>query len=255
MKPTKKRRRALWIALAAVIVVGLALAGSLLLRPGVNASNAPDLAQVSTAFVGSLSSQASASGLLVAQRDSVLSFAVGGKVAQVHVEVGDTVRKGQPLVQLDVDTLERAVRKAEQTLAIQEARLAERKKAPTQEDLAAARAAVASAQAQLDDLLAGPTLTELADAKAAVQSAQAQLDDTLEGPSDAQLDQARAALASAQAAQKAAADLLAAQDERILLTRQQLTLAEIDLEGAKYFYDALANDWQHKDYARKSCYR
>jgi HlyD family secretion protein len=29
-------------------------------------------------------------------------------------------------------------------------------------------------------------------------------------------------------------------------------MAEIDLESAKYFYDALANDWQHKDYAPHS---
>jgi HlyD family secretion protein len=43
--------------------------------------------------------------------------------------------------------------------------------------------------------------------------------------------------------------MLAARDERILLARQQLTMAEIDLESAQYFYDALANDWQHKDYA------
>jgi HlyD family secretion protein len=250
VKPTRKRRRAFWIISAAALVIALAVTGTLLFKPRVNASESSDLGQVATVFVGSLSSQTSASGQLLAQREAVLSFAtVGGEVKQVHVEVGDQVQEGQILVQMESDALERTVQKTEQTLIIQQARLAALRKAPTQEDLAAARAAVSSAQAQLDDLLAGPSARELADANAAVSSAQAQLDDILGGPSDEQLRQARAALASAQAAQRAAADLLAAQDERILLARQQLTMAEIDLESARYFYDALANDWQHKDYA------
>jgi len=250
VKPTKKRRRALWITLSGVLVVALAVTASLLFKPRVSASESTEQHQSATVFVGSLSSETSASGQLLAQRDATLSFAMaGGEVKQVHVQVGDRVQEGQTLIQLDSDALERAVRKTEQTLIIQQARLAELRRAPSEEDLAAAKAAVSSAQAQLDDLLAGPSDKELADAKAAVESAQAQLDAALEGASDEQLAQARAALASAQAAERTAADLLAAQDERILLARQQLTMAEIDLESAKYFYDALANDWQHKDYA------
>jgi HlyD family secretion protein len=174
---------------------------------------------------------------------------MAGKVEQVFVEVGDSVRIGDALIQLDVAALERNVRRAEQALAIQEARLAELLKPATEEDLASAQAAVASAQAQLDDLLAGPSAEALADATAAIASAQAQLDDTLAGPTTEQLAEARVALESAQAAERAAADLLAAEDSRITLARQELTMAEIDLEGAKYFYDALKNDWQHKDYA------
>jgi len=250
VKSTKKRKRALWVAISAVLVIALAVTASLLFRPRVNASEGTEQNQSATAFVGSLSSATSASGQLLAQREAELSFAsAGGKVKRVYVEVGEQVREGQILVELDTDALARAVRKTEQTLLIQQARLAELRKDPSEEDLAAAQAAVASAQVQLHDLLAGPSDTALADARAAVESAQAQLDDVTAGPSDEQLDQARAALSSAQAAQRVAADLLAAQDERILLARQQLTMAEIDLASAKYFYDALADDWQHKDYA------
>ena len=250
MKPTQKRRRAIWIALSAVLVIALAAAASLLLRPRVNASEGIEPGQTATVFVGSLSSETSASGQLRPQREATLAFALAGdQVSRVNVEVGDTVREGQVLVELDSDALERTVRKTEQTLIIQQARLAELRKAPTEQDVRAAEAAVTSAQTQLDDLLAGPSEEELAEAVAAVESAQAQLDDVLAGPTEEQLAQARAALVSAQAAQRAAADLLAAQDERILLTRQQLTMAEIDLESAKYFYDALVNDWQHREYA------
>jgi HlyD family secretion protein len=250
VKPTKKRRRALWIALSTVLVIAAAVVGSLLFRQSVNASEGAETDQSATAFVGSLSSATSASGQLLAQREATLSFAsAGGEVVQVHVQVGDQVRAGQALVELDSDALERNVRRTEQTLLIQQARLAELLEPASAEDLAAAQAAVSSAQTQLDDLLAGPTDLQRADAQAAVESAQAQLDDVLAGPSDEQLAQARAALVSARAAQKVAADLLTAQDERVLLARQQLTMAEIDLESAKYFYDALANDWQQKEYA------
>jgi HlyD family secretion protein len=250
VKSTKKRRRALWIALSGILVIVLAVTASLLLRSRVNASEDTESEQTAAVFVGSLSSETSASGQLLAQREATLAFAAaGGEVEQVLVQVGDQVREGETLVQLDRDALERSVRKTEQTLVIQQARLSELRKEATQEDLAAAKEGVASAQTQLDDLLAGPSAKELAEATAAVASAQAQLDDVLAGASDEQLNQARAALISAQAAQRAAEDLLAAQDERILLTRQKLTMAEIDLESAKYFYDALANDWQHKDYA------
>jgi len=66
------------------------------------------------------------------------------------------------------------------------------------------------------------------------------------------LGRARAALVGAQAAAAAAAARYAATGDQILVARQQLALAEVDLKNAKYFYDALANDWQHKDYAPHS---
>jgi HlyD family secretion protein len=38
-------------------------------------------------------------------------------------------------------------------------------------------------------------------------------------------------------------------DAQLTVARQQLDMATVSLENAQYFYDALANDWQHKDYA------
>ena len=254
MKSSKKRRRVVWIVSSVVLIIALIAAGGLLVRQRANAAAAVDLAQepAATAFVGTLSSEASASGQLLPQREAALSFSMGGKVDRVSVGVGDEVRAGDALIQLESDAIERAVRRAEQALAIQEARLAEMLKDPTQEDLAAAEAAVTSAQTQLDDLLAGPSDIELIDAEAALTSAQAQLDDLLEKASKEALAEAQAALASAQAAEKTTAALREASADQLLVARQQLTLAEIDLESAKYFYDALANDWQHKDYAPHS---
>jgi HlyD family secretion protein len=251
LESNKKRRRGVWIVISTVTVAAFIVAGGLLVRKRANAAAAIDLTQepVATAFVGTLSAEASASGQVLPQHEAVLSLATGGRIEEVAVETGDRVDKGQTLVRLETKALARAVRRAEQALAIQEARLSELREPPSKEDLGAAEAAVTSAQAQLDDLLAGPSDTDLTEARAAVASAQAQLDDLLEGASQEALAEARAALASAQAAERSTKALVGATADQLLVARQQLTLAEIDLESARYFYDALANDWQHKDYA------
>jgi multidrug efflux pump subunit AcrA (membrane-fusion protein) len=249
VKSKTKRRRVIWIVSTAVVVIALIAGGSLLIRQRANADSASEPEPAATAFLGTLSTEASASGQLVAQREAALSLALAGRVEQVYVAAGDQVQAGDPLVLVESASLERAVRRAEQTLVIQEARLAELLKPPTEEDLAAAEAAVASAQAQLVDVTKGPNAVDLTEAETAVASAQAQLDDLLAGASKEALAEARAALASAQVAERASQALLGATEDQLLVTRQQLTLAEIDLESAKYFYNALANDWQHKDYA------
>jgi HlyD family secretion protein len=201
------------------------------------------------AFVGELSAKTSANGQVLPQREAALSFGTPGRVTHVFVDVGDAVNAGDVLVQIESDALQRAVRNAELNLATQEANLADLREGASAAAVAAARAAVASAQAQLDDLLAGPSAEELADAEATLASAQAQLDDLLSGPSAEELAQARAALASAQAAEEAEAARHAVLDDQLAVARLELDLAAADLESAQYFYDALKNDWQHKDYA------
>lgn len=248
MKP-QKSKRIVWIVSTVAVIVGLVLGGGWLMQRRARAETIPDQSKIVTAFIGTLSAEASASGQLVPQRKAALSLSSAGRVESVPVSVGDAVKAGDVLVQLEKDALERAVRTAEQTLIIQEANLASLLKGATQAEIEAAQAAVLSAQTQLDDLLAGPTEEELAAAKAAVASAKAQLEELLAGPSESELLQARAALASAQANEQIEAKQYAAIEQQLLVARQQLSLAEIDLESAKYFYDALKNDWQHKDYA------
>jgi HlyD family secretion protein len=178
-----------------------------------------------------------------------LSFASPGKVEQVPAQVGDVVEAGAVLAQLERDALERALRNAQQTLTIREANLRELRTGPIDEDIAAAEAAVASAQTQLEDLLAGAREEDLAAAQAAVASARAQLDDVLAGPGLEERVRAQAALTSAEALLKVEAERVAARDAQITVARQQLDIAVVQLENARYFYNALKNDWQHKDYA------
>jgi HlyD family secretion protein len=141
------------------------------------------------------------------------------------------------------------VRSAELSLAAQETNLAELLSPAEDYELVSARASVASAQAQLDDHLAGATELERADAQASLASAQAQLDDLLEGASATELAQAQASLASAQAALEVEQANYAALADQLTVARVSLDLAAVDLKSAQYFYDALKNDWQHKDYA------
>lgn len=69
---------------------------------------------------------------------------------------------------------------------------------PTEEEIAAARASIASAQAQLDSLLAEPDPDEIAAAQAQVDQAQAQLDELLAGTSASDLEAAQLSVAQAQ---------------------------------------------------------
>ncbi len=249
MKANRKKRRTIWVVTTLIAIVLAVLAGGIVMRQRARAEARLEPGQVVAAFVGKLSAEASASGQLLAQREATLSMGTAGRVERVTVEVGDEVRAGDVLVQLEGDALERAVGNAEQALAIQEANLAELTKNASEEDIAAARAAVESAQVQLDDLLAGPDSKDLEAAEAAVSSAQAQLDDLLAGPTAEELAQAKAALASAEAMEAAEKERYAALDAQLTVARQQLDMATVSLENARYFYDALANDWQHKDYA------
>jgi HlyD family secretion protein len=248
LKARKTKKRTILIVVA-VVVVAVVLAGGFLSWQRARADAAPKLGQVATASVGTLSAEASASGQLLPRQEAMLSLGTAGRVDQVLVEVGDQVKAGDVLVQLESDGLERSVRTAKQTVAIQEASLAELLDGASEEDIVAARAAVESAQAQLDDLLASPDAEDLRAAEAALTSAEAQLDDLLAGPGAEDLAQARAALTSAQALEKVEAERYAAIDAQILVVRQELDIASVNLENAKYFYYALKNDWQHKDYA------
>ena len=173
----RERRKWSWVvAVVAVVAVLLILVARPLAArflPGTSSEEEAQTGEVVTAFIGDLASSATASGTLEAQRAANLALATSGRVEQVYVEVGDVVAVGDALVKLKDDALERAVTRAAQNLAIQEANLESLKKGPSAADLAAAEAAVTSAQRQLDNLLAGPREEEIAAAEANLRAAQA----------------------------------------------------------------------------------
>lgn len=242
----RAKTQLLWSTLLIILVVALVGTGCQARKqvPGsANAALAED--QVATAFVGSLASEVSASGQLIAQQDATLAMGVNGRVAQVHVKTGDRVQAGDVLIQLENDDLERALTAAQQDLNIQLANLAQSTKDPTAEDLDAAQKAVANAQAQLDDLLAGPGKEELDSVQAAVAAAQAQLEDLEAGASQEELAQANAQLASAQAALRAAQDRSAAQQQQLVVAQNDIDNAQLAKDAARDRYEQLVwRDWK-----------
>lgn len=191
---------------ALVLVLAIVAAAFMIIngRRGALQEQEAGTGDIVTAFIGDLSTSATASGEVVARREARLATADTGEVSQVLVSVGDTVQEGDPLLILDTGALERAVTSAEQTLAIQEANLAALIAPPTAQDLAAAEAAVISAQAQLDNLLAGPSEEDIRASEANVRAAQAnvwaaseQLQLSQSGASEAEIAAAQADLVAA----------------------------------------------------------
>jgi len=217
VEPEKKSKRTRRIILAVVaVVVVAAVVWFVSERPleQLRESNAraagAETDQIVTAFIGDLSAGATASGWLLPQREARLALGVAGQVEAVYVQVGDEVRAGDALIQLEAGSLERAVSSAEQTLAIQEASLAELRAGASDEDIAVAEASLESAQASLASAQASLASTQagLGSAQAGRVSAQSALTnaelsrDSLSDTdviAEANLKSAQAGLSSAQA--------------------------------------------------------
>jgi HlyD family secretion protein len=216
-----KKRTRWWLWITLVVVGALAVVFGAIPGPrqalidrffnGGSGSGGLADAQVATALIGDLTARASARGQLEPRQDATLALALGGRVESVYVQVGDRVHAGDVLVELETAALSRAVRSAEQTLAIQEANLAELQRGPAQEDLVAAQAAVDSARAQLDALQEGPQPEEITAAEASVRAAEAavwaaaeQRDQVASGPTEADIAAAEAQLLQAELQHKLA---------------------------------------------------
>lgn len=191
-----------------------------------------------------------------------LSFSQSGIVRKVYVQVGDAVKAGQVLAELDTRDLELQLQNARINLQIAQAKLAQAQaNARTRPaDLAVAQAALANAQAALEALKAGPDPRDLEIArlnyevsKNALWQAQLSRDKTAGTPGassvDVQLAQARVGQSELQAeiarlqyekaragptdSQLKAAEASLAQ-ARANLTRLQVQDPNLDVQLAQY---------------------
>ena len=132
---------------------------------------------------GNLVATVSSAGPVAARAQVALNFGQSGTVKQVYAQVGDSVKQGQVLAELDDTDLQFA--------------------------LANAQVAMNQAQAKYDQTKAGPLPSDLASAQASVDSAQASYDAAVRkaNVNDQQLAVARASLDKATLAlQKAQSD-------------------------------------------------
>lgn len=130
---------------------------------------------------GELVVTVSATGSIVPRAEANLSFELPGKVKEVWVEVGDTVKVDEKLARLDTTKLEFNIRQAEAALASAKAQLAQIKAGARDEEITVAEANLAAAEATLwnaieqrDLVTSGATAAEIASAEAQIASALSQ---------------------------------------------------------------------------------
>jgi len=185
---------------------------------------------------------------IIAAEEVVVVAEVNGQVLDLLVEVGDEVATGAPLVRLDTTILEAQRAQALAGVKAAQAQLALLRAPVDEENLAAARAAVAAASAGYNRAVSGLTEEEKRQALAQLQQAQAAVSVAQAGynlvrnlpevgmlPQGLQLQQATLALEAAQAqydqiSQGATADQIAGAYAQLAGAQAQLARLE---EGAK----------------------
>jgi HlyD family secretion protein len=211
-----------------VVLAALIAAGAYGLWAIVLSGGGSSAAGVQTAKVqrGSISKTVSTTGVAVAQSTANLSFGQSGVVSTLNVTLGQEVKQGDVLAEMDSAQLQSALTTADVNLA--------------------------SAQAKLDDLLNAPTKSDLASADQSVLQAQGSLDqansalqDLMDGPSNTDLLSAEQAVASAQSqlikAQTSRTDLYTASDDAVTAAEKAVTKAEDALANAKRTADSAAD--------------
>jgi HlyD family secretion protein len=168
---------------------------------------------------GSLVATVNATGTILPERQTTLSFNSPGRVAEVLVVEGEAVSAGQVLARLETRDLEfaetqaeLAVHQAELSLTSAQVQLLRVQRDPAEYDIAAAEAAVESARATYRRLVAGPSEEEIQVARASLDQAKASLDQVQQAynqvadrpdvallPQALQLEQATIAYEAAQA--------------------------------------------------------
>ncbi len=163
------------IIIGAVVVVIIALVAVFGWQTmTANAAATTSHLQTATVQPGTLVATVNAAGNVSAPQSAAISFQTSGVVAQVNVQVGDSVKKGQVLMKLDTSDLELALKSAQANLASAQANY-DANTSNLQDALKTAQANLASAQANYDSVKAkdATNADQLMAAKAALDKAAA----------------------------------------------------------------------------------
>jgi RND family efflux transporter MFP subunit len=112
----KKKRVFILLAVVVLVCGGVAFASTR--SQATTSTSTTELGQVTQA---TLSSVVESSGSATPKAESALAFGVSGTVSKVNVKVGDQVKQGDVLAELDTTDLELAAAQAEQTYLSQQA--------------------------------------------------------------------------------------------------------------------------------------
>lgn len=236
---------------------------------------AEDLAQIEreehVIRPGTLSAIVNATGTILPERQTTLSFKNPGRVAEVWAEEGQVVSEREPLARLETADLDFAVSQAELALAAAQAQYLRIQRPPARHEIAAAEAALESSKASYRRLTAGPLPEEiqvartnldqasaslaqaqsaydkvadrpdvallpqalqLEQATVAYEAAKASFDLTMRGPTEAELAGAQSAIAQAEAALARLQEGVS--DEDLLVAQIQVQQAQLSLDQARH---------------------
>lgn len=192
----RKRTRLIWIGIGVVII--LLIVGSLLFKPKPQPTyTTVDLKQ------GTLIQTVTEVGTVKANKELELNFAANGRVNRVLVKVGDAVKAGQVLMELDLSPLLLREKEASSSLEV--------------------------ARANLNKLLAGATAQEIAIAEGQLSQAKASYQAATED-----LQKARESAAeNISQATKRLADLESSDSSNMTPAEQAVLSAQVNLDNAK----------------------
>ena len=212
----RRRNRLIGLAVLGVLIAAGAYALWAIALGGGGSSSAE--IQTATVERGSISQTLSTTGVAVAQSTANLSFEQAGTVSAVNVTLGQEVKQGDVLAEIEADELQSALTTAEVNLDSTQAHLDELLGGASESDLASADQSLIQAQANLDD-------------------AESALDDLLDGASESGLRAAEQAVAAAESqlakAEESRANLYTASDDAIAAAEEAVSRAEDTLATAK----------------------
>lgn len=152
-----KRAGTASVAIAVAVVVGIVVYAVQASGPQVSPANETSIdarpLAVTTLRVGSISGpdlSTRYAGLLVARRESELSFERGGRVTKILVREGSQIEQGDVIAELDQEDLDATAQRVESELAAANALLAELVAGPREQSVKAASARVNELSAQME---------------------------------------------------------------------------------------------------------
>ncbi|MBI2983609.1 MAG: HlyD family efflux transporter periplasmic adaptor subunit, partial [Chloroflexi bacterium] len=154
-----------WVGRGIVGLVAIALVGAVVIRP-LFASSAPAVTErTATVTRGNVLQTVPVSGSLSASAVWKIPFGVSGRIVEIPVKVGQSVKTGDVLARIDPRDLKTAVKQAEVNLASAQARYDSVVAGVSADDVALARASVESAQRSYENAQQNGR-TSIADARA-----------------------------------------------------------------------------------------
>jgi HlyD family secretion protein len=199
-------RKIMYVVL--VVAAVAAVAGGLVWRSRRRAAESGTQLRTAVVQRGDMVVEVISSGNVRPAQRAALSFETSGRAEEVHVDIGDEVEPGDPLVVLDSEQLKLQVEQAEASLASAKAGLAKLKAGAGAEEIEASRANVRAAASQAD-------------------AAAAERDQLAAGASESEIAAAEAEVASALTQQKKAEDWHDATMECVTITREPGDVVDI----------------------------